>query len=156
MSGVSTERLARHFTFARSRVLTSVPPDQVWVFFRDFPTPLDIAVCLISQIRRMLGQSVSINLSVPTTFLPNPSSPYRSPLRGRIKNVGVSYKKMTANNSYKIHFLKRMFKKMEDRKTQISSQTTVKVKCQLFIEKLCVGYLIDGRIHQRQLTLTVG
>jgi hypothetical protein len=24
------------------------------------------------------------------------------------------------------------------------------------IEKLCVGYLIDGRIHQRQLTLTVG
>jgi hypothetical protein len=40
---------------------------------------------------------------------------------------GVSCKKMTANNSYKIHFLKRMFNKMEDRKTQISSQTTVKI-----------------------------
>jgi hypothetical protein len=33
------KRLARHFTFGRSRVLTPVPPDQVWVFFRGFPTP---------------------------------------------------------------------------------------------------------------------
>jgi hypothetical protein len=42
------KRLARHFAFGRSRVLTPVPPDQVWIFFRVFPTP--------SQIRRMLGQ----------------------------------------------------------------------------------------------------
>jgi hypothetical protein len=33
------KRLARHFTFGRSRVLTPVPPDQVWVFFKSFPTP---------------------------------------------------------------------------------------------------------------------
>ncbi|KAH0812775.1 hypothetical protein GEV33_010018 [Tenebrio molitor] len=33
------KRLARHFAFGRSRVLTPVPPDQVWVFFRDFSTP---------------------------------------------------------------------------------------------------------------------
>jgi hypothetical protein len=32
------KRLARHFTFWRSRVLTPVPPDQVWIFFRSFPT----------------------------------------------------------------------------------------------------------------------
>jgi hypothetical protein len=33
------KRLARHFTCGRSRVLTPVPPDQVWVFFKSFPTP---------------------------------------------------------------------------------------------------------------------
>jgi hypothetical protein len=33
------KRLARRFTFGRSRVLTPVPPDQVWVFFKGFPTP---------------------------------------------------------------------------------------------------------------------
>jgi hypothetical protein len=33
------KRLARHFTSGRSRVLTPVPPDQVWVFFKGFPTP---------------------------------------------------------------------------------------------------------------------
>ncbi|KAH0809844.1 hypothetical protein GEV33_012947 [Tenebrio molitor] len=33
------KRLPRHFTFGRSRVLTPVPPDQVWVFFRGFHTP---------------------------------------------------------------------------------------------------------------------
>jgi hypothetical protein len=33
------KRLARHFTFERSRVLTPVPPDQVWVFFKGFPIP---------------------------------------------------------------------------------------------------------------------
>jgi hypothetical protein len=33
------KRLARRFTFGRSRVLTPVPPDHVWVFFKGFPTP---------------------------------------------------------------------------------------------------------------------
>jgi hypothetical protein len=33
------KRLGRHFTSGRSRVLTPVPPDQVWVFFKSFPTP---------------------------------------------------------------------------------------------------------------------
>jgi hypothetical protein len=81
MSGVSVaKRLARHFTFARSRVLTSVPPDQVWVFFRDFPTPLDIAVCLISQIRRMLGQYQPLSTyhlpSEPILTVPIPNLPF--------------------------------------------------------------------------------
>jgi hypothetical protein len=49
------KRLARHFTFGRSRVLTPVPPDQVWVFSEVSPHH-HIVVCLISQIRRMLGQ----------------------------------------------------------------------------------------------------
>jgi hypothetical protein len=31
------KRLARHFTSGRSRVLTPVPPDKVWVFFQRFP-----------------------------------------------------------------------------------------------------------------------
>ncbi|KAH0808067.1 hypothetical protein GEV33_014724 [Tenebrio molitor] len=51
------KRLARHFTFGRSRVLTPVRPDQVWVFFKVFPTP---------------------SHRVPTTFLSHPSSPYPS------------------------------------------------------------------------------
>jgi hypothetical protein len=33
------KRVARHFAFERSRVLTPVPPDLVWVFFISFPTP---------------------------------------------------------------------------------------------------------------------
>jgi hypothetical protein len=33
------KRLARHFTCSRSRVLTPVQPDQVWVFFKTFATP---------------------------------------------------------------------------------------------------------------------
>jgi hypothetical protein len=69
------KRLARHFTSSRSRVLTPVPPYQVWVFSEIFPHH-HIVVCLISQIRRMLGQYQP--LSTPTTFLPHPSSPYPS------------------------------------------------------------------------------
>jgi hypothetical protein len=65
------KRLARYFTFGRSRVLTPVPPDQVWVFSEVSPHH-HIVVSLISQIRRML---VSINLSVPTTFPFAPNLP---------------------------------------------------------------------------------
>jgi hypothetical protein len=43
------KRLARHFTFGRSRLLTPVLPDQVSPHHH-------IVVCLISQISRMLGQ----------------------------------------------------------------------------------------------------
>jgi hypothetical protein len=52
------KRLARHFAFGRSRVLTPVPPDLVWVFFRGFPTPSHrgMSTGLISQMRQMLGQ----------------------------------------------------------------------------------------------------
>jgi hypothetical protein len=52
------KRLARHFAFGRSRVLTRVPPDLVWVFFRGFPTPSHrgMSTGRTSQIRRMLAQ----------------------------------------------------------------------------------------------------
>ncbi|KAH0819485.1 hypothetical protein GEV33_003306 [Tenebrio molitor] len=56
VSSTVAKRLARHFTFGRSRVLTPVLPDQVWVFFRD-----------------KANGGFSINL-------PHPSSPYPSPI----------------------------------------------------------------------------
>jgi hypothetical protein len=58
------KRLARHFTFGRSRVLTPVPPDQVWVFFRGFPTPSHRGMSHITD-KANAG-------SVPTTFLSAP------------------------------------------------------------------------------------
>jgi hypothetical protein len=70
------KRLARHFTFGRSRVLTPVQSDQMWVFFRGFPTPSHrgMSHIVISQIRRMLGQYQPLS----TYHLPHPSSPYPS------------------------------------------------------------------------------
>jgi hypothetical protein len=66
------KHLARHFVFGRSRVLNPVPPDQVWVFFH-------IVVCLISQIRRMLGQYQRLStyhlLSAPILTVPTPNHP---------------------------------------------------------------------------------
>jgi hypothetical protein len=64
------KRLGRHFTFGRSRVLTPVPPDQVWVFFRGFPKP---------SHRGMSHSTDKANAgSVATTFLLHPCSPYPS------------------------------------------------------------------------------
>ncbi|KAH0808475.1 hypothetical protein GEV33_014316 [Tenebrio molitor] len=60
--------LARHFTFGRFRVLTPVPPNQVWVFFRGFPTPSHRCISHITD-KANAG-------SVPTTFLPHPPTPY--------------------------------------------------------------------------------
>jgi hypothetical protein len=50
------KRLARHFTFGRSRVLTPVPSLIRCGFFSKVSSHYHIVVCLISQIRRMLGQ----------------------------------------------------------------------------------------------------
>jgi hypothetical protein len=69
---IVAKRLARHFTFGRSRVLTLTRCG----FFSEVSPHHHIVVCLISQIRRMLGQY----LSVLTIFLPHPSSPYLSPI----------------------------------------------------------------------------
>jgi hypothetical protein len=92
------KRLGRHFTIGRSRVLTPVPPDQVWVFFRGFPKPSHRGMSHSTD-------KASVHLSVPTTFLPHPCSPcpsriFRSvwlkrlwkasaarPLLGEMKNV---------------------------------------------------------------------
>jgi hypothetical protein len=65
------KRIAPHFAFGRSRVLTPVPPDLVWVFFRSFPTPSHHGMSHITD--KANAGSVS-NFSVPT-FLPHPSSP---------------------------------------------------------------------------------
>jgi hypothetical protein len=72
------KRLARHFTFGRSRVLTPVPPDQVWVFSEVSPHH-HIVVCLVSQIRRMLGQYQPLSTyhlpSAPILTVPIPNLP---------------------------------------------------------------------------------
>jgi hypothetical protein len=69
------KRIARHFTFGRSRVLTPVPPDQVWFFFGGFPSPSHRGMSHITD--KAIAGSVSTS-AVPTTFLPHPSSPYPS------------------------------------------------------------------------------
>ncbi|KAH0812098.1 hypothetical protein GEV33_010695 [Tenebrio molitor] len=58
---------AHHFAFGRSRVLTPVPPDQVWVFFRSFPTPSHRGM---PHITDKANAGSSINFLVPTTFFP--------------------------------------------------------------------------------------
>jgi hypothetical protein len=62
LPSIVAKRLARHFACGRSRVLTPLQPNKVWVFSYVSPHH-HIVVCLISQI------------TVPTTFLPHPSSP---------------------------------------------------------------------------------
>ncbi|KAJ3637188.1 hypothetical protein MTP99_000664 [Tenebrio molitor] len=61
------KRLARHFACGRSRVLTPVPPDLVWVFFRGFPTPSHrgMSTGLISLMRQMLGQYKPLSNLLP-------------------------------------------------------------------------------------------
>jgi hypothetical protein len=86
------KRLARHFTFGRSRVLTPVPSDQVWVF-SGFPTPSHrgMSHIVISQIRRMLGQYQPLStyhlpsapiLAVPIPNLPVSVTQQSAPLSG--------------------------------------------------------------------------
>jgi hypothetical protein len=55
------KRVARHFPFGRSRVLTPVLPDNVWVFFRGFSTPSHRGMSHITD-KANAG-------SVPTSFL---------------------------------------------------------------------------------------
>ncbi|KAH0813120.1 hypothetical protein GEV33_009672 [Tenebrio molitor] len=64
------KRLARHFTFGRSRVLTPVPPDQVWVFFRDFPTPSHRGMSHITD--KANAGSVSTSQYLPPSFRTHP------------------------------------------------------------------------------------
>jgi hypothetical protein len=58
------KRLARHFTFGRSRVLTPVPPDRAQVFFQRW---------YVSITDKANAGSVSTSQYLP------PSSPYLSP-----------------------------------------------------------------------------
>jgi hypothetical protein len=64
------KRLARHFTFGRSRVLTPVPPDQVWVFFRGFPTPSHRGMSHITD--KANAGSVSTSQYLPPSFRTHP------------------------------------------------------------------------------------
>jgi hypothetical protein len=76
------QRLARHFTFGRSRVLTPVPSlTRCGFFFRGFPTPSHrgMSHIVISQIRRMLGQYQPLSTyhlpSAPILTVPIPNLP---------------------------------------------------------------------------------
>jgi hypothetical protein len=60
------QSLARHLTFGRSRVLTPVPPDQVWVFFKDLSTLSHRGMSHITD--KAIAGSVSAS-AVPTTFI---------------------------------------------------------------------------------------
>jgi hypothetical protein len=74
---IVAKRVAHHFTFGRSRVLTPVPPDQVW-FFSEVSPHHHIVVCLlIAQIRRMLGQY-------------QPLSTYHLPSAAPMPNLSIS------------------------------------------------------------------
>jgi hypothetical protein len=65
------KRLARHITFGRSRVLTPVPPDQVWVFFRAFPTPSHRGISHITD----KANAGSVSTSAPILAVPIPNLP---------------------------------------------------------------------------------
>jgi hypothetical protein len=69
------KRLARHFAFARSRVLTPVPPNLVWVFFQRFPHTSHRGMSHITD--KGNAGSVSTSQYLPT-LLPYPSPPYPS------------------------------------------------------------------------------
>jgi hypothetical protein len=91
------KRLARHFAFGRSRVLTPVPPDQVWVFFRSFPTPSHRGMSHITDKANVQY------LPLPPSFRTHPhrifpsvslkelwkASAARAPLRGGMKFFSV-------------------------------------------------------------------
>jgi hypothetical protein len=82
------KRLARRFTFGRSRVLNPVLPDQVWFFFRGFPTPSHRGMPHITD----KGECwVSINLS----YLP-PS--FRTHLHRTLPNLPVSMAEKALQN----------------------------------------------------------
>jgi hypothetical protein len=64
------KRLARHFAFGRSRVLTPVRPDLVWVFFRGFPTPSHRGMFNITD--KANAGSVSTSKYLPPSFRTHP------------------------------------------------------------------------------------
>jgi hypothetical protein len=68
------KRLARHFTFRRSRVLTPEPPDQMWVFFRGFPTPSHHGMFHITD--KANAGSVSTSQYLPPSFCTHPHCIY--------------------------------------------------------------------------------
>jgi hypothetical protein len=61
-----TKRLARHFTLGRSWVLTPVPLDQVWVFFKGFPTPSHRGMPHVTDMAN--AGSVSTSQYLPPSF----------------------------------------------------------------------------------------
>jgi hypothetical protein len=64
------KRLARHFTSSRSKVLTPVPPYQVWVFFRGFSTPSHRGMSHITD--KANAGSVSTSQYLPPSFRTHP------------------------------------------------------------------------------------
>jgi hypothetical protein len=64
------KRVARHFTFGRSRVLTLAPPDQVWFFFRGFPTQSHRGMSHITDQANAGSVSTSQYFTIPIQNLP--------------------------------------------------------------------------------------
>jgi hypothetical protein len=69
------KRLTRHFTFGRSRVLTPVPPDQVWVFFKGFPTPSHRGLSHITDKANAGSVSTPAPIHTPIHTVPIPNLP---------------------------------------------------------------------------------
>jgi hypothetical protein len=70
------KRLAPHFAYGRSRVLTLVPPDLVWVFFRSFPTPSQRGMFHITD--KVNAGSVSTSQYLPSSFRTHPHRIFKS------------------------------------------------------------------------------
>jgi hypothetical protein len=100
------KRLARHFAFGRSRVLTPVPADLVWIFFQRFPhimtswyehgshitNKADAGSVSTSQYLSPSFRTVPIpNLpvSMPEKALESLNGP--APLRGGMKDVSFPF-----------------------------------------------------------------
>jgi hypothetical protein len=79
--------LARRFTFGRSRVLT---PVRCGFFSEVFPHH-HIVVCLISQIRRMLGQYQPLHLPSAPIHIPNLAEKTGKPQPGGVKDVSFPF-----------------------------------------------------------------
>jgi hypothetical protein len=120
------QSLARHLTFGRSRVLTPVPPDQVWVFFKDLSTLSHRGMSHITD--KAIAGSVSAS-AVPTTFI----RPIRPIHTIPIPNLSVNQSEgaleclqqpAPLRSEYPFHFLRRsrdilsILKKIVSRKSQ--------------------------------------
>jgi hypothetical protein len=103
------KRLARRFTFGRSRVLTPVPPDQVWVFFRGFPTPSHRGMSHITD--KAYPGSVSIS-----QYLLRQCG--GKGFRGGMKDVSFAFVGSAQHSSHKLFLLIRLSRPRNERRNE--------------------------------------
>jgi hypothetical protein len=135
------KRLARRFTFGRSRVLTPVAPDQVWVFFRGFPTPSHRGM---SHITDKAYPGVSINLSVPTT------SVWRKRLSGGNEKCILSFRRVCTTIRSQAFSLVKIVKAEERTSERASERSNERTKTftlfsQFFFSLLTTDYVLSLR-----------